>query len=77
PVIPASVTSMVNICKGCSSLSGTVTINALITDSEKWKDSFNGCTSLTSVVVKSSNVRNAILAADGNSAVSSKIVVTP
>ena len=77
PVIPASVTSMVNIFKGCSSLSGTVTVNALITDSEKWKDSFNGCTSLTSVVVKSSNVRNAILAADGNSAVSSKIVVTP
>ena len=77
PVIPASVTSMVNIFNGCSSLSGTVTVNALITDSEKWKDSFNGCTSLTSVVVKSSNVRNAILAADGNSAVSSKIVVTP
>lgn len=77
PVIPASVTSMENIFKGCSSLSGTVTVNALITDSDKWKDSFNGCTSLTSVVVKSSNVRNAILAADGNSAVSSKIVVTP
>lgn len=77
PVIPASVTSMVNIFKGCSSLSGTVTVNALITDSEKWKDSFNGCTSLASVAVKSSNVRNAILAADGNSAVSSKIVVTP
>ena len=77
PVIPASVTSMANIFKGCSSLSGTVTVNALITDSDKWKDSFNGCTSLASVVVKSSNVRNAILAADGNSAVSSKIVVTP
>ena len=59
---------------GCTSLSGTVTINASITDASKWEYAFDGVTGVT-VQVPNACTKAAIESASGNSGVT--VVIAP
>ena len=58
----------------CTSLSGTVTINASITDAGMWDNTFKDVTGVT-VQVPDRGTKAAIEAADGNSGVT--VVIAP
>ena len=61
---------------GCTSLSGTVTINASITNSSMWYYAFRGVTGVT-VQVPDCGTKAAIEAADGNSGVTVVFTADP
>ena len=58
--IPSGVTNMSYCFKDCSSLTGEIVINAEITDSSNWRQTFLGVTSSVTVKVKSDAVKNSI-----------------
>ena len=68
PAIPSSVTNMGYCFQGCTLLTISE-IHATITDNNRWVLCFNNCTAITSIQVPNSTVKDAILAASGNTAV--------
>ena len=68
--IPNSVTNMVNCFYYCTSLTGEIIINAEITSTSGWSNTFFLVPNTVAIKVKSDAVKNAITSAEGGEGLS-------